>query len=62
MQAVDRFDFARGNKFSTYATWAIFSEFARLRPEGSAAATGRSHCTKDSLAAPDSGSDEHEHG
>jgi RNA polymerase primary sigma factor len=23
IQAVDRFDFARGNRFSTYATWAI---------------------------------------
>jgi RNA polymerase primary sigma factor len=26
MHAVDRFDFARGNRFSTYATWAIFNE------------------------------------
>ena len=26
MQAVDRFDFARGNRFSTYATWAIINE------------------------------------
>ena len=29
MQAVDRFDFARGNKFSTYASWAILNELAR---------------------------------
>jgi RNA polymerase primary sigma factor len=29
MQAVDRFDFARGNRFSTYATWAIINELTR---------------------------------
>jgi RNA polymerase primary sigma factor len=29
VQAVDRFDFARGNRFSTYATWAIINELAR---------------------------------
>ena len=27
--AVDHFDFARGNRFSTYATWAIINELAR---------------------------------
>ena len=27
--AVDRFDFARGNRFSTYATWAIINEIVR---------------------------------
>ncbi len=27
--AVDRFDFARGNRFSTYATWAILNELTR---------------------------------
>ena len=27
IRAVDRFDFARGHKFSTYATWAIWNEF-----------------------------------
>jgi RNA polymerase primary sigma factor len=26
MRAVDRFDFARGNRFNTYATWAIINE------------------------------------
>jgi RNA polymerase primary sigma factor len=29
LQAVDHFDFARGHRFSTYATWAITNELAR---------------------------------
>ena len=28
-RAVDRFDYARGNKFSTYASWAIMKNFVR---------------------------------
>jgi len=32
MNAVDKFDFSRGNKFSTYATWAIVKNFARSIP------------------------------
>ena len=29
IRAVDRFDYARGNKFSTYASWAIMKNYAR---------------------------------
>ncbi len=32
IQAVEKFDFARGNKFSTYATWAIMKNFSRSIP------------------------------
>jgi RNA polymerase sigma factor (sigma-70 family) len=33
IKAVEKFDFGRGNKFSTYATWAIIKNFARSIPE-----------------------------
>ncbi|MGE3314113.1 MAG: sigma-70 family RNA polymerase sigma factor [Planctomycetaceae bacterium] len=32
LRAVEKFDFARGNKLSTYATWAIMRNFARHIP------------------------------
>jgi RNA polymerase primary sigma factor len=32
MQAAEKFDFARGFKFSTYASWAIIRNFARSQP------------------------------
>ena len=58
--AVDRFDFARGNRFSTYATWAILNEFTRHdRKERRRRNRSRRH-VPDSLASPDSEGERYE--
>ncbi len=33
MRAVENFDYSRGNKFSTYASWAVIKNYARTIPE-----------------------------
>jgi RNA polymerase primary sigma factor len=60
IQAVDLFDFARGYKFSTYATRAIRNQLARSRRRSICGLDRSLISYEETLTAPDPGVDEHD--
>jgi RNA polymerase primary sigma factor len=60
MKAVDRFDFARGYKFSTYASWAILNDLVRYERRRKRHGNRPFVLYQDVFAATDTGSDDHE--
>ena len=60
MHAVDRFNFALGNRFSTYATWAIYNEFIRYDRKEYCRRKRFVPLSYDSLAMPDLDSEQYE--
>ena len=60
LRAVDRFDFARGNRFSTYATWAIFNELTQRDRREWCRRKRSVPLSYDSCAMPEADSDQYE--
>jgi len=60
IQAVDGFDIARGNRFSTYATWAIRNVLAESKRKLIRSRRQTLSLFAEPLTAPDSGAPEHE--
>ena len=61
MRAIELFDYSLGNRFSTYASWAIINNFSRSIPEGLRHRTRfRTDSSQLVTATPDVGTNQHE--